>query len=142
MSWLMHKYYLSPPKKNAPKFLETLLFSIIVLLNIYLLFKNNSLQIKFVVDKKYFSMVHLMPMQILTDVKHELNVKFSAYAQYLFFRVVYRFRIWFVSKKKLLARLDIKTINKNKVSWIVLCLCDYTNYIRYIYIDTSSSFRL
>ena len=86
-------------KKNAPKFLETLLFSIIVLLNIYLLFKNNSLQIKFVVDKKYFSMVHLMPMQILTDVKHELNVKFSAYAQYLFFRVVYRFRIWFVSKK-------------------------------------------
>ena len=44
--------------------------------------------------------------------------------QYLFFRVVDRCTIWFVSKK-VLARLDIKPINKNKVSRIVLCLFDY-----------------
>ena len=120
LSGLMHKCYLDV-KFLFWIFKNTFIFHNRAAKQI-LLFKNNSLQIECVVDNSRL-LVHLMPMQILTDIEHKLNVVLvhtpNAFSFMLSFGC-----IWFISKKSL-ARLEIKTINKNKVSWIVLCLFHY-----------------
>ena len=110
------------PSQTFSKFSTTLLLSTIVLLTRYLSFKNNSLQIECVVDNCRL-LLHLMPMQILTDIEHKLNVVLVHTPNAFSFMLCFGF-IWFTSKK-VLARLEIKTLNKNKASWIVLCLFSY-----------------
>ena len=112
----MHKYYL--PHKLFSKFSETLLLSTIVLLTRYLSFKNNSLQIECVVDNCRL-LLHLMPMQILTDIEHKLNVYLVHTPNAFSFMLCFGF-IWFTSKK-VLARLEIE-IRRRELFYVYLVI--------------------